>query len=61
MILKDLKTFVGSIKITAETFILLMKRISTTTAVMCGEHLRKQIANIKIIIKGTSTDENMAS
>jgi predicted nucleic acid-binding Zn ribbon protein len=38
-----------------------MKRISTTTAVMCGEHLRKQIANIKIIIKGTSTDENMAS
>ena len=58
-ILNDSRTFVVSILITAEAFILSMKRISTTTAVMCGEHLLKAIANIRI--KGHNTNENMAS
>jgi hypothetical protein len=60
-ILKILKTFVVSILTTAEAFILSMKRISTTTQVMCGEHLLIAIANIKRKIKGIDTNENMAS
>ena len=59
LILNDSKTFVASIVTTAVTFILSMKRISTITAVMFGEHLLKVTANIKI--RGVSTDENMAS
>ena len=56
---KSLKTFVDLISIIVETFFLSTKRISTTTAVTCGEHLLKEIANIRI--KGHSTNENMAS
>jgi len=58
-ILSVSRTFVVSILTIAEAFFLSMKRISTTTAVMCGEHLLKAIANIRI--KGHSTNENMAS
>ena len=61
MILKNLKTFVDSIKITAETFILLMKRIFIITPVTFGEHLTTVIGRLKTtVIKGTSTNENMA-
>ena len=56
---KNSKTFVDLISTTAVTFILSMKRISTTIAVMFGEHLQKAIANLKV--KGQSTNENMAS
>jgi starvation-inducible outer membrane lipoprotein len=58
---KNLKTFVGSIKITAETFILLMKRIFIITPVTFGEHLLTVIGSLKTVTtKGTSTNENMA-
>jgi len=56
---KSLRTFAVSILTIAEAFFLLMKRISTTTAVMFGEHLQTAIASIKI--RGQNTNENMAS
>jgi len=62
MISKSLRTFVVSILTTVEASIHSMKQTYITTTVTFGEHLAiVTIENIKRKIRGTRTNENMAS